>query len=194
MAAGIGTLGVAVEVMWIVLFAQILHNSVYSFAAVSLVFILALAAGAGLSAVVLRTAAPMRVAAATVAAAGVASVLGFWSFVQLTGGLQYFGMQHGLAEYVGRIVALAAVPAGPATLASGAALPALWAAFGERRTAARPVGELTAANLLGGALGAVAAGFAVLPLLGIRAGFLVGAVVYLIVAAVASADVRSLRG
>ena len=55
---------------------------------------------------------------------------------------------------------------GPATLASGAALPALWAAFGEHRSAARPVGELTAANLLGGALGAIAAGFVVLPWIG----------------------------
>src|SRR5919201_610072 len=193
MAAGIGTLGVAVEVMWIVLFAQVLHNSVYSFAAVSLVFVLALAAGAGLSAVVLRTAAPMRVAAASVATAGVASVLGFWSFVQLTGGLQYFGMQHGLAEYVSRIVGLAAVTAGPATLAAGAALPALWAAFGERRSASRPVGELTAANLLGGAVGAIVAGFVVLPWVGIRAGFLLGAVLYLIIAALASADTRWLR-
>ena len=193
MAGTLGCVGMALEVMWIVLFAQVLHNSVYSFAAVSLVFVLALAAGAGLSAVVLRTAAPMRVAAASVATAGVASVLGFWSFVQLTGGLQYFGMQHGLAEYVARIVALAAVTAGPATLASGAALPALWAAFGERASAARPVGELTAANLLGSAVGAIAAGFVVLPWAGLRAGFLLAAVAYLITAAVASADARVLR-
>jgi spermidine synthase len=194
LAAGVGCLGVALEVMWTVLFAQVLHNSVYSFAAVSLVFLLALAVGAALSALALRTVAPVRVAAASLTIAGVTSVVGFWSFVRLTGGLQYVGMQHGLGEYVGRIIALAIVSAGPPALASGAALPALWAAFGVQRSAARPVGELTAANLLGAAIGALTAGFVVLPWAGVRGGFLVGAVGYLIMGALASADARVLRG
>ena len=194
MAAGIGALGMALEVMWIVLFAQVLHNSVYSFAAVSLVFILMLAAGAAISATLLRRVPPMRIAAASLASAGVGIVLGFWGFVRLTGGLEYFGMHHGLAEYIGRIIGLAVLTAGPGTLAAGAALPALWAAFGEPDNASRPVGELTAANLLGGAVGAIAAGFVVLPWAGVRAGFLLGAVLYLIVAALASGDTRWLRG
>src|ERR671931_509176 len=49
-AAGSGVLGLGLEVLWIRLFAQVLHNSVYSFAAVGLVLLLALAAGAALSA------------------------------------------------------------------------------------------------------------------------------------------------
>src|SRR5439155_16872696 len=47
-AAGAGAAGLALEVLWIRLFAQVLHNSVYSFAAVSVVFLVALAAGAAL--------------------------------------------------------------------------------------------------------------------------------------------------
>ena len=193
-AAGVGCLGMSLEVMWIVLFAQVLHNSVYSFAAVSLVFIVALAAGAGLAGLLLRVVDPTRVAAAGLVVAGVASILGVWCFIGLTAGLQYFGMHHGLAEYVGRIVGLAALTAGPATLASGAVLPALWAAFGERDSASRPVGELTAANVLGGALGAVLAGFVVVPALGLRAGFLLVAVCYLLVAAIMSPSARALQG
>ena len=193
-AAGVGCLGMSLEVMWIVLFAQVLHNSVYSFAAVSLVFIVALAAGAGLAALLLRVVDPTRVAAAGLVVAGVASILGVWCFIGLTAGLQYFGMHRGLAEYVGRIVGLAALTAGPATLASGAVLPALWAAFGERDSASRPVGELTAANVLGGALGAVLAGFVVVPALGLRAGFLLVAVCYLLVAAIMSPSARALQG
>ena len=49
-AAGAGALAIGLEVLWTRLFAQILHNSVYSFAAVVLVYVLALAAGAALGA------------------------------------------------------------------------------------------------------------------------------------------------
>ncbi|TMQ18246.1 MAG: hypothetical protein E6K82_20385, partial [Candidatus Rokuibacteriota bacterium] len=156
--------------------------------------IAALAAGAGLAGLLLRVVDPTRVAAAGLVVAGVTSILGVWCFIGLTAGLQYFGMHHGLAEYVGRIVGLAALTAGPATLASGAVLPALWAAFGERDSASRPVGELTAANVLGGALGAVLAGFVLVPALGLRAGFLLVAVCYLLVAAIMSPSTRALQG
>jgi spermidine synthase len=192
-AFGTGGLGMGLEILWVMLFAQVLHNSVYSFAAVSLVFVLALAAGAALSAFLLRVTPPVRVAAASLAVAGIASLLGFWGFVRLTDGLQYVGMRHGLGEYVGRIIGLAAVTAGPGTLAAGAVLPALWAAFGERDSASRSVGVLTAANLLGGALGALTAAFVMVPLLGLRAGFLLAAVLYLIAAAAISEGARVVR-
>jgi len=190
-AAVTGLTGMGLEIMWVVLFAQVLHNSVYSFAAVSLVFLLALAAGAETSALMLRRLDPLRVAAGGLLVAGVATLAGVWGFVRLTNGLQYVGMQSGLAEYVGRIVGLAALTAGPGTLAAGAVLPALWEAFGDRRGATRPVGELTGANLLGGAVGASAAAFVVLPLIGLRAGFLLAIVVTLLLAAaLAAADAR----
>jgi spermidine synthase len=182
MAAGTGLTGIGLEILWTVLFAQVLHNSVYSFAAVSLVFLLAIAAGAGLSAVLLRSVAPTRVAAVSLIAAGVAAVVGVRVFVFWTEGLGYFGMEHGLPEYVGRIVALAALTAGPGIVAAGAVLPALWAAFGDRQSVARPVGELTAANLAGGVVGALAAAFVVLPSIGLRSGFLVAAAGYVVLA------------
>ncbi len=182
-ALGLGFVGMSLEILWVVLFAQVLHNSVYSFAAVTLVFLLALAAGAELSALLLRRLAPRRLAGAGLLLAGLATIAGVWAFVHLTGGLRYVGMQSGLVEYVARIVGLVVLTAGPATLASGVVLPALWAAVGERDSSARPVGGLTSANLVGGIGGAVAAGFAVLPWLGVRAGFLLAAVVSLLLAA-----------
>jgi spermidine synthase len=193
-AFGVGGLGMGLEILWVMLFAQVLHNSVYSFAAVTVVFVLALAAGAALSAFLLRLISPARVAAASLVVAGIASLLGFWGFVRLTDGLQYVGMRGGLGEYVARIIGLAALTAGPGTLAAGAVLPALWAAFGERRSASRPVGVLSGANLLGGALGALIAAFAIVPLLGLRAGFLLAAILYLVAAAVMSENDRILRG
>ena len=193
-AFGVGGLGMGLEILWVMLFAQVLHNSVYSFAAVTVVFVLALAAGAAVSAFLLRLTSPARVAAASLVVAGIASLLGFWGFIRLTEGLQYVGMRDGLGEYVGRIIGLAAVTVGPGTLAAGAVLPALWAAFGERRSASRPVGVLSGANLLGGALGALTAAFVIVPLVGLRAGFLLAAILYLVAAAVMSEDDRILRG
>jgi spermidine synthase len=191
-AAGSGLLAIGLEILWTVLFAQVLNNSVYSFAAVSLVFVLAIAAGAGMSAALLRSAPPARVAATGLVVGGVTTVVGVWTFVHWSGGLQHLGMESSLLEYIGRVIVLAAVSAGPGALASGTVLPALWAAFGDRRSVARPVGELTAANLAGGVVGALTAAFTVLPSIGLRSGFLVAGAVYIILAdVVGGRDARS---
>jgi spermidine synthase len=181
-AAGAGALGLGLEVLWTRLFAQVLHNSVYSFAAVSLVFLVALSAGAVVTAVLSRRLAPAGLAAGALLAAAVATVAGVWSFVQLTDGLAYVGMQRSLGQYLLRIVGIAGATVGPGALASGIVLPALWAAYGDRKGVARPLGDLAAANTLGAIAGALAAGFAVLPGLGLRAAFLAAAVAYALTA------------
>jgi spermidine synthase len=181
-AAGAGFLAIGLEVLWVKLFAQVLHNSVYSFAAVSLVFLFAIAVGAAIGSVALRHVAADGVAATCLALAALMAVLGIRSFVWWTEGLRYFGMETGLPQYVARIIALAAATAGPAAIASGAVLPALWAAAGDRRSAARPMGELTAANLVGAVLGALVTAFVAIPTIGIRATFLLAAVAYLVLA------------
>jgi spermidine synthase len=182
LAAGAGALGLGLEVLWIRLFAQVLHNSVYSFSAVALVFLLALAAGAALGGRLGPQAASFALVAAALAAVG-----GPRFFVLLTGGLGYVGMRTGLGEYLLRIVELVAVTAGPGALASGAVLPALWGAFGERESAARPMGDLTAANTLGAVAGALVTGFVVLPRIGLGAAFAAAAVSYVLLAVLASA-------
>lgn len=181
-AFGTGALGLGLEVLWIRLFAQVLHNSVYSFAAVSLVFVVALAAGAALAAALLSRIPAVTVAAGALVAAALGTTAGIWIFVHATDGLRYVGMESGLGEYVVRIVALAAATAGPGAVASGAVLPALWAAFGGAGGAARPLGELGAANTFGAVAGAIGAGFLVLPWIGLRAGFLVAAAAYVVLA------------
>ena len=181
-AAGTGALALALEVLWTHLFAQVLHNSVYSFTAIIVVFLVALALGATLVAFLLRLAAPTTVAAAALIVAAGASIGGLWIFLYLTDGLTYFGMRTGLLEYLLRITFLAAVTIGPAALASGMVLPALWAAWKERTSIAQPLGDLTAANLFGGVVGAVGTGFLLVPVLGIRTSLLVVAVAYVLLA------------
>ncbi len=181
-AAGAGALGLGLEVLWTRLFAQVLHNSTYSFTAIALVFLLALAAGSAIAAIVLRRARPVSVAAVALIAAAVATAAGVWIFVRWTDGLAYLGMRSGLGEYLLRVVALAAATAGPGALASGIVLPALWAMWGRPDSAARPLGDLSAANTLGGIVGAITAGFVALPVLGLRGTLLATAISYLALA------------
>ena len=188
-AAGAGALALGLEVLWTRLFAQVLHNSVYSFAAVVLVYVLALAIGAALGALLLRRGAAATVAGTALVGAALATIGGLWLFVVLTDGLAYVGMQSGLGEYLLHIVGLAAATAGPVALCSGVVLPALWTAWGIDSNAARPLGDLAAANTLGGIAGALATGFIATPVLGVRGTLLAAAVAYVVLA-----DVVAPRG
>ena len=181
-AAGTGALGLGLEVLWTRLFAQVLHNSVYSFTAVALVFLLALAMGAALAAFLLHRAAPTTVAATALVSAAGWTIAGLWLLVYWTDGLAYIGMRTGLAEYLLRILVLATITVGPTAVASGMVLPALWAAWGDQTSVAHPLGDLSAANLFGGVLGASATGFVIVPTLGVRGSLLVAAVVYVLLA------------
>jgi spermidine synthase len=136
-AAVAGFLGLGLEVLWIRLFAQVLHNSVYSFTVIVVVFLLAIATGAALAALLLSRAAPTAVAAMASVAAAASTIVGLWLFVYWTEGLAYFGMRAGLVEYLLRIVALAALTAGSGAVASGMILPALWAAWGDATSVAQ---------------------------------------------------------
>ena len=181
-AAGAGALALALEVLWTRLFAQVLHNSVYSFSAIALVFLLAIACGAVAASLLSRRGDPATVATIALVVAGLATTAGAWVFVHWTDGLAYVGMRSSLTEYLVRIVVLAAATAGPAALASGVVLPSLWDAWGAHAGAARPLGDLAAANTAGGIVGALAAGFAAVPLLGVRATLLIAAVGYIVLA------------
>ena len=192
-AAGAGALGLGLEVLWTRLFAQVLHNSVYSFSAVALVFLVALAGGAAGASRWLRRTPPAAVGAAALLSAAVATVGGLWVFVRWTDGLAYVGMQSGLAEYILRIVALTAVSAGPAALASGVVLPALWAAWGGQHGTSRPLGDLSAANTLGCIAGATGAGFLAVPTFGLRGSLLGAAVAYVVLADVLAPHSRRWR-
>jgi spermidine synthase len=192
-AAGTGLFALALEVVWTRLYAQVLHNSVYSFAAIVLVFVVAIAAGSAGTAWLLRYVTSTRYAALALLGAAAATLGGARMFVHATEGLAYVGMESGMGEYVARIVGLAAATAGPAALASGAVLPALWAAWGRSEGAARPLGDLSAANTLGGIVGALGAGFLAIPEIGVRTTLLVAAVGYVVLADIITSVPSRLR-
>jgi spermidine synthase len=158
-ASGFGIL--AFEVLLIHALAQILTNSVYSFGAVLVVVLLALAAGAGLvSATARRVPARTLLRAALVAEALLLFLLP-WLMVTTTSGLSRHvsgSLLHGLALALGF--------GGPALLVGGVVLPltfrlAAGGAVGPR------VGGLLAANTAGGILGSLLASFLLLEWLGL---------------------------
>jgi spermidine synthase len=181
-AAGTGALGLGLEVLWTRLFAQVLHNSVYSFTAIAIVFLVALALGAMVAALLLQRVAAVAIASVALVIAALTSVGGLWLFVAWTDGLVYVGMQSGLGEYLGRIVMLAVVTVGPTAMASGAVLPALWSAWGDHGNVAHPLGDLAAANMFGGVIGTLAAGFVIVPAIGVRGGLAAAAAAYIVLA------------
>ena len=150
------------EVLWTRLFAQVLHNSVYSFTAVALVFVLALALGRGARGARCCAACAPRGGRRRGAARRRRSrpSAGFWVFVALdrrarlrrhAAGPRRVPAAHRRARRGRPPVRRRSPPASCCRRCGrrGAA----------RDGAARPLGDLSAANTLGGIAGALAAGF-----------------------------------
>ncbi len=175
-ASGFATL--AVEVIWTRAFAQVLQNSVYTYALVLTVFLLALSLGAALANGLnrLRTP-PEAVLTGLLMAAALVIAATPHLFHHTTDGLRYLGGRADFAGYVwevGRVAALCMLI--PGTIL-GAVLPYLLRLM-EGTGAPGPVlGRLVAVNTTGAILGALAGGFVLLPWVGMWKGlWLMGAV------------------
>lgn len=152
----------ALQVLWNRAFAQVHENSMYSFAVLVAVVILALALGAQLARVGLRRGiAPQRLLGGAWILAGLASLAGPWLFVRWTGGLGYLATGAGWGAHAGPLAALAvAVVFVPMTLL-GVGLPAVMEHAGRAsgRDAGQVLGRLLSVNVAGSVAGALAAGF-----------------------------------
>ncbi|WP_295882660.1 fused MFS/spermidine synthase [uncultured Thiohalocapsa sp.] len=164
-----GFVALALEVLWTRMFAQVLQNSVYSYAVILVVFLLALAAGSFVAGWLARhrlPAPPTLVVLLCTAALFVA--LTPQLFFRLTDGLGYLGAGQDWGGYL-RSLGWAAVVvlAGP-TLVLGVVFPYLWrAAEVGARSPGEQVGGLLALNTLGAIAGSLAAGFLLLEWLGL---------------------------
>lgn len=175
--SGFGVL--ALEVLWTHLFARTLQNSVYTFGAILVVVLAALAAGAFLARVLMRSSAPRRLTVAWLCGVSGALVAVTPSWAQgvhalpwLTSGASTFG------AYVLAVFIEATLVIGPATLAAGTLFPyVLHAAARRGRGTGALIGQLVFWNLTGAVVGALMAGFLAAPVLGSRiAAALVGTV------------------
>jgi spermidine synthase len=183
-----GFLALSLEVLWTRMFAQVLQNSVYSFAVILVTFLVSLAAGSGVASVLCRAPAmrPSRVLAGLGVVSWVLVTASTPLLVGRTGGLDAVPAGGGFAGYVARIFGLAAVVMLPPGIAVGTVYPYLLKAA-ERipRAPGRTLGNLAAINAVGGILGALGSGFVLLPALGLWASVHLVAAGYLAAAGIA---------
>ncbi|MGY6567737.1 MAG: hypothetical protein ACXIVE_01960, partial [Salinarimonas sp.] len=152
--SGFATL--AIEVIWTRLFAQVLQNSVYTYALVLTTFLAALALGAMLANLLARLRRPGPTVVLPVLLAGCALIAAGTPhlFHWVTDGLSYLGRGRDFAGYVQEVAMTAAlVMLGPGIIL-GAILPYLLRVMQNRSAApGEALGRLIAANTAGAILG-----------------------------------------
>jgi spermidine synthase len=160
--SGFGVL--ALEVMWTRMMAQVLENSVYTFAAILVVVLLGLAGGAfGSAWLARRRADPGNVLAGLLVLGGAAAAVTPLVFLRLTDSLQVLVSTGSWARYVGLIFQTAALAMGPAVVVLGTIFPYLMK-IEERylTTAGESLGRLAGWNIAGAMVGPVVGGFVLL--------------------------------
>ena len=178
--SGFVTLGL--EVIWTRMFAQVLQNSVYTFAAVLIVFLVALGLGALAAGWLARVIREPRIVLASILMAGALLTAATpLVFHEVTAGLGYVGSGTGWAEYVAAVIGTTTLVLFPATFAIGLVFPYL-AKVSEpvTRHAGHTVGNLVALNTLGAIGGSLAAAFVLLEWLGMWRSIQLMATLYLI--------------
>lgn len=182
--SGVGVL--ASQVLYVRLFSLVFHNSTYTFAAILMAVLVALALAAAAGARILRWIAADRALVGASATAAATLPLSVLAFVELQG-LRYFGWGDSFAAYLlgalGFVAAFVAVP----MLAMGLVLPLAWHLAGADDHPGAVVGRLTTANTLGGAVGATAASFVLLPALDLWASFAAVALLYVLLGRIVAA-------
>lgn len=168
-----GFCALGLEVLWTRMLAQVLQNSVYSFAAILICFLLALSIGAVLAGrLTLPTGSGTSGAAAVIGllltlsglAVGASPLVFDW----LTDDLDYLEADADWAGYVLMLFGATALVVLPPTLLLGTLFPYLLrVAAGGRATVGAVVGHLAALNTLGAIAGSIAAGFVLLDWLGL---------------------------
>jgi spermidine synthase len=179
-AAVSGFATLALEVVWTRMYAQVLQNSVYTFAIILAVFLVGLAAGSALAHVLCRSPRSGRTTLALLlSASGVLVGLSPWLFERVSGALDYLRSDLGFWPYVGAVLAGTAIGIGPATIAMGAVFPFLMKlSEGRAGSAGRTVGRLAAINTTAAIAGSLLAGFVLLRLLGTSGSLRWLAIVY----------------
>jgi spermidine synthase len=178
--SGFATL--ALEILYTRLFSLVFHNSTYTFGNVVAVFLLALAVGAALVAMLMRRVKPDAILFWCGIAATVSCCLCLALFVNITR-LQYFVSGETFVGHLlrGFILVFAYVML-PVTIC-GMIFPATWQVLARSHSTGRAVGTLAMVNAVGAALGSLAASFVMLPTIGLWGGFLVVAALFLLMAA-----------
>ena len=169
LAFGTGLLALAAETLWVRMFAQVLQNSVYSFSAILVVFLIALGMGGLLSHALVRlNLSPVRVLLTLLYVGAFLVGMSPVIFDAATNGLSYVASRADWPDYLASVFKLSILVFFPPTLVIGAVFPFLLkVAPRAQREPGRIVGRLVWFNSIGGAIGPLLAGFVFLDVLGL---------------------------
>lgn len=180
--SGLGVL--ALEVLWTRMFALVLENSVYTYAAILVVVLSCLAGGALLSSLLARRNWPPAVVLASLLGlSGWAVALTPTVFMQLTDSFQFQSERMLWADFVLLIFRKCALTIGPPALILGAVFPYLMKR--EERNAGSPgrrLGRLAMINTVGAILGSIVCAFVLLEQIGLWRSMQVIGVLYFLMA------------
>jgi spermidine synthase len=170
--SGAATLGL--EVLWTRMFAQVLHNSVYSFATILVTFLLTLALGAAAANRLFRLqSAGTAVLPTLLVLAGLSAGLSPHLFQLVTGGVHYLAPSASWSSYVLSVFAAAAAVLAVPGICMGMVFPYLLRLAGQddstpaRASAGAIVGRLMSWNTIGSILGSLLSGFVLIEWLGL---------------------------
>ena len=164
-----GLLALGLEVLWTRMFAQVLQNSVYTFSAILVAFLAALAAGSAVANRLCRVrAAPARVLWTLLTLSGLGVAATPFAFHRLTAGLSTLATGDAWIAYVVSIFANAMLLLFVPAALLGSVFPYLLrASEGSPAAPGTVIGRLGALNTAGGVVGALAAGFVLLGTIGL---------------------------
>jgi spermidine synthase len=191
-----GLLTLALEVLWTRMFAQVLQNSVYTFAAILTVFLVALGLGSLLAHLLCRAPWPPTFVLFTLlAAAGLLVATTPPLFYRLTDGLQLLGEDLGWTGYLravfGGVAGVILLPG----LVVGSVFPYLMKVVEARVTSAgETIGRLASVNTMAAIAGSLLAGFVLLDWIGLWRSVQLLALAYLFVSLVVLLAVERFRG
>ena len=179
-----GALALSAETLWTKMFAQVLQNSVYSFAAILVVFLLALGLGGILSHILVRLGAPSKtLLVLLLSTAAVLIGLSPTVFDSATNGLEYLAINASWFTYIWSVFKLSLMVIMPPTIILGAVFPFLLKAAPKAdMPSGSIVGKLVLYNSLGGFVGPVIAGFVLLDIAGLWNSIKIIALLYGILA------------
>ncbi len=179
-----GFLTLALQILWNRMFAQVLQNSVYTFALILMIFLFCLALGSLFANRLMYSRLNQELILFFMLFSGAFLVLvSPFAFVYWTENLHYLGANKGWTSYLLEIAAIALAILGTPLLFLGAVFPLL-IKLGENQYASRGflIGRLAAINTLGAITGSLLTGFVILEYLGLWGSIRLMAVLYFLTA------------
>lgn len=179
-----GVVTLSLQVLWTRMFAQVLQNSVYTFSAILVVFLICLAVGAGIAnRLTISKITPISIIFGLLTVSAVLVAISPFGFNHWTDGLRYVSSNQGWDGYVIKVLTMTFAVMGLPVVILGSIFPYLIKlAEPHADNTGRVVGRMVAINTVGAMAGSATAGFIILEYLGLWAGIRLMSILYLLVA------------